>query len=212
MKGVSSWIAGLQTEEHGLDSPLATTRVYPDRGRGTFSPPDTLRDSMALFLQVSRLRSRACTGPPESWRQAFLDFDVSIPLVRLSLLRSHQIQDSTGAADACKGRLQPLEHINTCEGPLYQTVAFALQLEGAVDKKSPFKPAEVLQLHAERQPPANSGPPAESAPAGPKPDDTCAPRGGSSAKTGSTSPCFNKQVSEAVTLHSCDMTVSSQSS
>ncbi len=38
------------------ESPLATTRMHPDRGRGnTFSPPDTLRDSMALFLQVSAL-------------------------------------------------------------------------------------------------------------------------------------------------------------
>ena len=36
-----------------MESPLATTRVYPDRGRSTFSPPDTLRESMALFLQVN---------------------------------------------------------------------------------------------------------------------------------------------------------------
>ena len=61
-------------------------------------------------------------------------------------------------------------------GALYQTVAFALQLEGAVDEKSPFKPAEVLQLHAERRPPADLGPPVESAPAGPNSHDTCAPR------------------------------------
>lgn len=43
---------GSGVEDPGLISPLATTRVYPDRGRSTFSPPDTLRDSMALFLQV----------------------------------------------------------------------------------------------------------------------------------------------------------------
>jgi len=53
---------------------------------------------------------------------------------------------------------------------------FALQLEGAVDEKSPFKPAEVLQLHAERHPTAEPGPPAELAPAGPNPHDTCVPR------------------------------------
>lgn len=67
VKGVSPYFAGSQSEEQGLDSPLATTRVYPDRGRGTFSPPDTLRDSMALFLQVSKVRPRACTCPPERW-------------------------------------------------------------------------------------------------------------------------------------------------
>ncbi len=43
---------GLGTGDPELISPLATTRVYPDRGRSTFSPPDNLRDSMALFLQV----------------------------------------------------------------------------------------------------------------------------------------------------------------
>ena len=45
-------VAGLSAEEDEADSPLATTRVYAERGRGTFSPPDMLRDSMALFLQV----------------------------------------------------------------------------------------------------------------------------------------------------------------
>ena len=33
-----------------------------------------------------------------------------------------------------------------------------LQLEGAVDEKSPFKPGDVLQMHAERQAPADVGP------------------------------------------------------
>lgn len=51
---MSSCNAGSGGEEAVLESPLVTTRVRPERGRGsTFSPPDTLRDSMALFLQVS---------------------------------------------------------------------------------------------------------------------------------------------------------------
>ena len=37
--------------------PAPTTQVYPDLGRSTFSPPDTLRDSVALFLQVATLLS-----------------------------------------------------------------------------------------------------------------------------------------------------------
>ena len=44
--------AGLSAEEDEENTPLATTRIYAERGRGTFSPPDMLRDSMALFLQV----------------------------------------------------------------------------------------------------------------------------------------------------------------
>ena len=52
VRGAVLCAAGTGVEDPGLVSPLATTRVYPDRGRSTFSPPDTLRDSMALFLQV----------------------------------------------------------------------------------------------------------------------------------------------------------------
>jgi hypothetical protein len=52
----SSCNAGSGGEEAVLESPLATLRVHPVRCRGnTFSPPDTLRDSMALFLQVGTL-------------------------------------------------------------------------------------------------------------------------------------------------------------
>lgn len=56
MDVTSSCNAGSGGEEAVLESPLVTTRVHPQRCRGdTFSPPDTLRDSMALFLQVSTL-------------------------------------------------------------------------------------------------------------------------------------------------------------
>ena len=49
----SSCNAGSGGEETVLGLPPATMRFHPERGRGnTFSPPDTLRDSMALFLQV----------------------------------------------------------------------------------------------------------------------------------------------------------------
>ena len=57
MDVTSSCNAGSGGEEAVLESPLAILRAHPERCRGdTFSPPDTLRDSMALFLQVGTLR------------------------------------------------------------------------------------------------------------------------------------------------------------
>ena len=58
--------AGLSAEDDEEGSPLATTRIYAERGRGTFSPPDMLRDSMALFLQVlpRLLSSLWCAASP----------------------------------------------------------------------------------------------------------------------------------------------------
>ena len=55
-------VAGLGAEEDEENSPLATTRICAERGRGTFSPPDMLRDSMALFLQVLRCHFSTLQG------------------------------------------------------------------------------------------------------------------------------------------------------